>query len=1547
MGVQGLWELLAPVGRRVSVETLAGRKLAIDASIWMVQFMKAMRDERGEMIKNAHVLGFFRRICKLLFLRTKPVFVFDGGTPALKRRTVIARKRLREKAHAKIRKTAEKLLLSHLKARKLEELVEEMKNRTSGNDDPKGKGVIDGDDSVRESSKGARGIPNQETLDAMLAASLAAEEDGRFDGIASTSACGGIEAEDASDEEEMIYPVGQGKVDPTVLAALPPSVQLDLLVQMREQLMAENRQKYEKAKKAPEKFSELQIQAYLKTVAFRREIDEVQKSAGGKGVGGISSSRIASEPNREFIFSTSFTGDKQLLTSFGVDNDRGIKNPTEGNNLPASAASGHVSSAAQGNSARAVVGDESGKGFGYGVETYTDEQGRVRVSRHRSLGIRMTRDLQWNLDMMKEMEKRNISEAGKLTVNAEGPVGRECPGNVHHSGGTLEEGSGLRPANLEKVVEQLTEGSNHCLMETPSGSRSPLQISFFEDELNDDDGDLFTNLVADTVASDDHLENVHPATGLTHPDPVCSASRSMEHHHLLNSQDLNDGVRMESCNKQVAVKCSSDDEEVDWEDAPPQHPPPPVDDASRASKEEEADIQEAIRRSLDDYGVKTSKGLKCSSDDEEVDWEDAPPQHPPPPVDDAFRASKEEEADIQEAIRRSLDDYGVKTSKGLEVSNSEFQSSQADDKKMGLSLDSSMDVDNSTEASEIETSKDARKELTSLNCINGFKRGTSDSSDTVLVSSISRAPRIDKKPCLLDDQSEICQPSEASTGGEMTFENRIAVPDGFIGAVLSPPATSESQETEMEKEHFLDAKVREGSALMRSVNDASTISSEKSGNVVRNALDAYVESGLKKDSCDAPSLTSESEICCVRLHEHAHSEAANAVCDEKLHDDLVVEETVIQPSLGDEMARLRQEQMSLGDEQRKLERNAESVTNEMFSECQELLQMFGLPYIIAPMEAEAQCAYMELIGLVDGVVTDDSDAFLFGARNVYKNIFDDRKYVETYFMKDIEAELGLTREKLVRMALLLGSDYTEGVSGIGIVNAIEVVHAFPEEDGLQNFREWFDSPDPSIVEKVHSDNGKASRKKSSKESSSSDDFKANADTFAVDDNVLQSHQNELHESSIPKLKEIFMEKHRNVSKNWHMPPSFPSEPVISAYMSPQIDKSSEPFSWGKPDLSELRKLCWEKFGWANQKADELLLPVLKEYNRHETQLRLEAFYTFNERFAKIRSQRIQKAVKGLTGKRSSHLMVDSGTVEDDRAMASEGNGDSGAKEIKGFNRQSVKQATGRETKSKSARAGLVGSEASAEREDKYVVGSSDSVANEWKDSHRQALKQPNISGTKRKSVEAGLVGSETCSESEECQSNKMKSPKQRRGVRGKMQKKYAGNANVDRFQDVKVRQLSNPRRSGRSRKPVVYSVDDVDSESPSSQEKYNHLDDTNQEPFSDEDFGKKDSAEARPDDNSPREYLFTGGGFCLDEDDSNVSDLNEISHEKLLDGGPSIISSVDTEQIEVENLQKQQELGGDPAACKPGSNETTELHTLQSDVNLRALPSLRRRRKPA
>ena len=45
--------------------------------------------------------------------------------------------------------------------------------------------------------------------------------------------------------------------------------------------------------------------------------------------------------------------------------------------------------------------------------------------------------------------------------------------------------------------------------------------------------------------------------------------------------------------------------------------------------------------------------------------------------------------------------------------------------------------------------------------------------------------------------------------------------------------------------------------------------------------------------------------------------------------------------------------------------HSDSPTNEMYAEVQELLQLFGLPYIIAPTEAEAQCAWLDAAGLVN------------------------------------------------------------------------------------------------------------------------------------------------------------------------------------------------------------------------------------------------------------------------------------------------------------------------------------------------------------------------------------------------------------------------------------------------------------------------------------------------------------------------------------------------------------------------------------------------------
>ncbi|KAG8733360.1 DNA repair protein rad2 [Ceratobasidium sp. 423] len=74
-----------------------------------------MRDKEGRALVNAHILGFLRRISKLLFYGIKPVFVFDGGAPVLKRNTIAERKKRKSGAAASHAKVAEKLLAAQLR----------------------------------------------------------------------------------------------------------------------------------------------------------------------------------------------------------------------------------------------------------------------------------------------------------------------------------------------------------------------------------------------------------------------------------------------------------------------------------------------------------------------------------------------------------------------------------------------------------------------------------------------------------------------------------------------------------------------------------------------------------------------------------------------------------------------------------------------------------------------------------------------------------------------------------------------------------------------------------------------------------------------------------------------------------------------------------------------------------------------------------------------------------------------------------------------------------------------------------------------------------------------------------------------------------------------------------------------------------------------------------------------------------------------------------------------------------------------------------------
>ena len=52
--------------------------------------VKGYQDAKGAPLPNAHLMGLFQRLCKLLYFRIKPVFVFDGAFPELKKETIVS-----------------------------------------------------------------------------------------------------------------------------------------------------------------------------------------------------------------------------------------------------------------------------------------------------------------------------------------------------------------------------------------------------------------------------------------------------------------------------------------------------------------------------------------------------------------------------------------------------------------------------------------------------------------------------------------------------------------------------------------------------------------------------------------------------------------------------------------------------------------------------------------------------------------------------------------------------------------------------------------------------------------------------------------------------------------------------------------------------------------------------------------------------------------------------------------------------------------------------------------------------------------------------------------------------------------------------------------------------------------------------------------------------------------------------------------------------------------------------------------------------------------
>src|SRR5277367_5043335 len=105
------------------------------------------------------------------------------------------------------------------------------------------------------------------------------------------------------------------------------------------------------------------------------------------------------------------------------------------------------------------------------------------------------------------------------------------------------------------------------------------------------------------------------------------------------------------------------------------------------------------------------------------------------------------------------------------------------------------------------------------------------------------------------------------------------------------------------------------------------------------------------------------------------------------------------------------------------------------------LRAEGIQYVVAPYEADAQLAYLERIGLVDGTITEDSDLLVFGCKNVLFKLDVISSMAVSISRADFGAVtspegglplLGWSDVQFLAMAMLSGCDYLNNIGGVGL-----------------------------------------------------------------------------------------------------------------------------------------------------------------------------------------------------------------------------------------------------------------------------------------------------------------------------------------------------------------------------------------------------------------------------------------------------------------------------------------------------------------------------------
>ncbi|KZL87872.1 dna excision repair protein [Colletotrichum incanum] len=1157
MGVNGLWTVVQPCARPTNLATLNRKRLAVDASIWIYQFLKAVRDKEGNALRNSHVVGFFRRICKLLWFGIKPVFVFDGGAPTLKRQTIQGRKQRREGRREDAVRTAGKLLAVQMQ--RIAEEEEERRKRDADRgirrerEEPQEE-IPDADKIVYVDEVGMSQQERQRTrkffkqdayhlpeLDGDIA-SMAKADDPR---IMSIEELEEYARQFHNGEDINLYDFSKIDFDGEFFQSLPAADRYNILnaARLRSRLrMGLSKEQLDDMFPDRMAFSRFQIER----VRERNNLTQrLMKEAGMTGLdltltGG---GRIAGEKDREYIL---------------VKND-----------------------GAEGGWALGVVSKEKDLGEAHkpidvdALDFQFQQKEKVEES---------------DEDDFEDVPVEGLNRLPKMSSSAAAQASREAAIRRQQLYGNRGEGE---VNSLFEEEESLFVGGD--IPETQDRGKP---IDQRDEAMHPEEEDDISRAIAMSLQNqhgkevenpeeeDEQFEDVEMEAptwkqkAVEGPKPIAARNGRMVAHIVNNRSTA-------AVPKRRANSASSSDDEMDLQAAlkasrqkKKAQPKPAVPNVKnpfdgplpfpklawgpslfsmKAQSKKPEDVvptkqpaRNAQKRTQDKDDATFGGGFVTEGADEEPvtddddeggfergPQEDRPKPLPPWMVDNTdIRESIKQQRQVESEINTEDREAAMEEERRLERQrqNQLIEIHSSDDEGSDIEI---LDVPPSPKQA-VNQEEIAFAGVTSTDNVRTAQVESSNEKELATASlekadGASRKPSPSPQPDFEDVRPEDVDEDMEVTVTEVPDSPEPEMEDVTVDAEQQKPESPDSvvkdvtvnaeQPKAAEEEHELTfEELMDGPQL----DDPNT-----TGDSVQDA-----EAAVFADSDDEFSDPEDGELFANLAQEaEEHARFASELNNKSEREN--------KESYERELKALR-------TQQKKDRRDADEVTQVMVTECQALLRLFGIPYITAPMEAEAQCAELVRMGLVDGIVTDDSDCFLFGGTRIYKNMFNSNKFVECYLGSDLEKELSLSREQLIAIAQLLGSDYTEGLPGVGPVTAVEILSEFPGKDGLERFKEWWQDVQMNNRPK-EADAGSPFRRKFRK-------------------------------SQATKL---------------FLPTGFPNPAVTDAYLRPEVDSSPEHFQWGVPDLEGLRQFLMATIGWSKERTDEVLVPVIRDMNKRD------------------------------------------------------------------------------------------------------------------------------------------------------------------------------------------------------------------------------------------------------------------------------------------------------------------------------------------------------------